>query len=252
MIKNILLTIQYDGTRYSGWQKQGNTENTIQGKLESILTKLCSSPVEIHGAGRTDAGVHALCQQANFHIETTLTSTQIMDYINQFLPSDIGVISAQEVPHRFHSRLNAIKKTYRYIIQTGNAPDVFYEKFSYRHIEPLIIENMIQSSKYLLGTHDFKSFTDLKKTKKSTVREIENIKIYKDENRIILDITATGFLYHMARIIAGTLIKVGEGEIAPEDIIEILESKQRTLSGPLAPSKGLMLMKVYYQDISQI
>ncbi|MEA4971769.1 MAG: tRNA pseudouridine(38-40) synthase TruA [Candidatus Metalachnospira sp.] len=246
MIKNIAVILQYDGTRYSGWQKQGNTDNTIQSKLENILFRLCSIETEVHGSGRTDAGVHAFGQTANFKIDTDKSPEEIMGYINTYLPTDIAVISAWQASDRFHSRLNAVKKTYRYTILTGNAPDVFSEKYIWPHKDKLNIDEMRKGALQLIGTHDFKSFTDNKKNKKSTVRNIEKIEIAENGNKITIDMTGDGFLYHMARIIVGTLVEVGENKTSAEDISKIVNSLSREETGPLAPAKGLMLMKVYY------
>lgn len=246
MIKNIAVILQYDGTRYSGWQKQGNTENTIQSKLETILFKLSSNNIEVHGSGRTDAGVHAFGQTANFKIDTDKSPEELMDYINMYLPNDIAVISAWEASPMFHSRLNAVKKTYRYKILTGNIPDVFYEKYILSHKDKLNVDEMRKCALYLIGTHDFKSFTDNKKSKKSNVRNIDSIEIIENGNEIIIDLTGNGFLYHMVRIIVGTLIEVGEGKTTVENMSNIINSLSREASGPLAPAKGLMLMKVYY------
>ena len=246
MIKNIAVIIQYDGTRYSGWQKQGNTNNTIQSKLESILSQLSSSEIEIHGSGRTDAGVHAFAQTANFKIDTDQSPEELMGCINTLLPNDIAVTAAREVSPRFHSRLNAVKKTYRYRILTGNIPNVFSEKYTFHHKDPLNVGEMKKCISHLIGTHDFKSFTDNKKGNKSTVRTIESIDIIESGNEITIDLTGNGFLYHMARIIAGTLIEAGEGRTSSENISDIFKSHSRDAAGPLAPAKGLMLMKVYY------
>lgn len=246
MDKNISVIIQYDGTRYKGWQKQGNTKETIQGKLENILFKMTGHEVEIHGSGRTDAGVHAAGQHANFHIDTEMTPEEIMNYINEYLPNDIGVIKAWQASPRFHSRLNALKKTYRYRIHTDSVPDIFSARYSWVYGKSLDIEAMKKAASYLIGTHDFKSFTDLKKSKKSTVRHIEKIDICETEHVISVEITGNSFLYHMVRIIIGTLVDVGKGKITPEAITEMLENCSRETTGQLAPASGLMLMKVYY------
>lgn len=245
-MKNIAIILQYDGTRYSGWQKQGNTSNTIQSKLENILFKLSSNEIEVHGSGRTDAGVHAFGQTANFKIDTEKSPEEIMDYINAYLPNDIGVTSAWEASPKFHSRLNAVKKTYRYRIHTGNTPVIFFEKYMLSHKGLLNTDDMKKGASQLIGTYDFKSFTDNKKSKKSTVRSIENIEIIEKDNEITIDLTGNGFLYHMARIIVGTLIDIGEGKTSPDNMSNIINSRSREAAGPLAPAKGLMLMKVYY------
>ena len=246
MDKNIAVIIQYDGTRYKGWQKQGNTSETIQGKLEYILSKLAEKEIEVHGSGRTDAGVHAAGQQANFHIDTEMTPDEIIDYLNSNLPSDIGVIKAWEAAPRFHSRLNAVKKTYSYQINIGKIPSVLNGRYAWRHRAPLDLKAMRNAASQLIGTHDFKSFTDLKKSKKSTVRTIESIEINETSSGITIDITGDSFLYHMVRIIVGTLVDIGEGKTKPEEMTAILGALSRTASGQLAPAKGLMLMKVNY------
>ncbi|MCD8036858.1 MAG: tRNA pseudouridine(38-40) synthase TruA [Clostridiales bacterium] len=246
MKKNIAVTIQYDGTRYKGWQKQGNTSDTIQGKLEALLSRMAGEEIEIHGSGRTDAGVHAAAQQANFHIDTDMSADEIMDYMNTYLPEDIGVISAREASPRFHSRLNAIKKTYCYRIHTGRVPDALNARFEWVHPEPLDIEAMKEASEYLLGTHDFKSFTDLKKSKKSTCRTIESIEFKENGADLAIYFTGDSFLYHMVRILTGTLAEIGEGKRQPDEIPEIISALSRQAAGPLAPAKGLTLMKVYY------
>ncbi len=181
MIKNYKIVLQYDGSRYDGWQKQGNTGNTLQGKLEGILLKLTGRPVEVHGSGRTDAGVHALAQTANFHADTGMTEDQIRAYFNQYLPEDIAVLSVETVPDKFHSRLNAVKKTYLYRIEMGPKKDVFERKYCYGLGKPLSVKRMEEAAACVLGEHDFKSFCGNKKMKKSTVRTISDITFEKKE-----------------------------------------------------------------------
>ncbi len=244
--KNIAVTVQYDGTKYKGWQRQSTTGDTIQGKLEAILFKMTGQEIEVDGSGRTDAGVHAAGQQANFHIDTQMTPEEIMDYMNMYLPKDIGIVSAREASPRFHSRLNAIKKTYCYRIHTGKVPCIFGARYRWIKGGELDIEAMRAAASNMLGKHDFKSFTDLKKSKKSTVRTIDSIDIEENCGDISITITGDSFLYHMVRIISGTLCAAGEGKISPDDITKIIEAKDRQTAGPLAPAEGLMLMKVYY------
>ena len=246
MIKNIAVTIQYDGTRYKGWQKQGNTDDTIQGKLEHILLKMTGKEVAVHGSGRTDAGVHARGQIANFQLDTDMEAEEIMDYINTYLPEDIAVISVREASLRFHSRLNALKKTYCYKIHTGRIPDAFASRYAWVYKDELDVEAMKEAASHLLGRHDFKSFTDLKKSKKSTIKCIESIDFDVTDNIISVTITGDSFLYHMVRIIIGTLVEVGSGVKKAEDMPDIISSCSRVESGMLAPSKGLTLMRVYY------
>lgn len=246
-MRNFKLTLQYEGTRYQGWQRQESTDNTIQGKLELLLSKMCGQKVEIQGSGRTDAGVHAASQIANFHADTDKTTEEILDYMNQYLPEDIAVLAVEEVPERFHSRLNAKGKVYRYQIINSKIPSVFDRRYGYQLEEKLDIEAMRRAADYLEGTHDFQSFTSAKKGKKSTVRTIESIVIEAEGDKLILTYTGDGFLYHMVRIITGTLIEVGLGKRKPEDIVAILNAKEREQAGYLVPAKGLTLMQVQYE-----
>lgn len=243
---NYRIILQYEGTKYQGWQRQDSTDNTIQGKLEALLTKMCGEPVEIQGSGRTDAGVHAFGQVANFHGKTELSAEEIMEYMNRYLPEDIGVIKVEQVPERFHSRLNAKGKVYRYRVMTGNVPHVFDRKYVYEHPEKLDVAAMRRAAEQLLGTHDFKSFTSTKRGKKSTVRTIESIEITENGDEVSFAYKGDGFLYHMVRILTGTLLEVGEGKRSFEEIPEILEAKNRENAGFLAPAKGLALMEVFY------
>lgn len=243
---NYRIILQYEGTKYQGWQRQDSTNNTIQGKLEALLTKMCGQPVEIQGSGRTDAGVHAYGQVANFHGNTEYSTEEIMEYMNRYLPEDIGVIQVEQVHERFHSRLNAKGKIYRYRVMTGNIPHIFDRKFVYEHPERLDVAAMKEAAALLIGTHDFKSFTSTKRGKKSTVRTIEAIEIVKNGDEICFTYKGDGFLYHMVRILTGTLIEVGEGKRSCTDITRILEAKEREEAGFLAPAKGLALMEVFY------
>jgi len=248
-MKNYKCIVQYEGTRYQGWQRQDSTENTLQGKIEAILTKMCEKKVEIQASGRTDAGVHALGQVMNFHIDTEKSLEEIMGYLNQYLPEDVAVISIEEVPERFHSRLNAKKKTYCYRVLNSKVPHIFDRRYVYQ-LEQILgedaIEQMRGAAKVLVGTHDFKAFTSTKKSKKSTVRTIEQIQIEQVGDEIRFTYTGNGFLYHMVRIITGTLLEVGIGEKSVTDISKILESGLRERAGALAPAKGLTLVNVEY------
>lgn len=189
-MKNFKLVLQYDGTRYNGWQKQGNTKNTIQGKLEALLGKLFGTEIEVFGSGRTDAGVHALGQTANFRVNTKLTAEDMLGALRQYLPKDIAVLSCEEVPERFHARLNAKAKTYLYRITVSELCDVFSGRFTYHYGKPLNARRMREAAKLLIGTHDFRGFSAGKKTKKSTVRTIHAIEIR--EVRRNLDISQAG------------------------------------------------------------
>ena len=245
-MRNIRLRLQYEGTRYQGWQKQTSTDNTIQGKMETLLTKMCGEPIEIAASGRTDAGVHALGQVANFHTNTSLSTEEIMDYCNRYLPEDIAVVEATEAAERFHSRLNATGKRYRYRIINSEVPDVFWRRYAVEEPASLDLEAMRHAAEYLLGEHDFKAFTSAKKSKKSTIRRIDEIRIERTGNRVEFVFTGNGFLHHMIRILMGTLLEVGKGFRTPESVSEVLASGDRAMAGPLVPAKGLVLEEVFY------
>ena len=256
---NYKILVQYDGTRYEGWQRQERTGSTIQGKIEAVLSKMCGEEVQIQGAGRTDAGVHAKGQVANVHLKERVDPQEVKQYLNRYLPEDIAVSEVTEVPERFHSRLNATGKTYCYLLVQSGIPHVFERRFAHRIEERLDVEAMEKAAGYLLGTHDFAAFTSTKKSKKSTVRTIEEITFTREYSSVmhimtevqepdLLRITYSGdgFLYHMVRILTGTLMEVGMQLRSPEEIPEILKSKNREMAGPLVPAKGLTLMEVRY------
>lgn len=246
--QNYRLTLQYEGTRYDGWQKQGNTENTIQGKLEHVLGRMAGEPVEVHGSGRTDAGVHAEGQVAHVHLNHPVEPETLKEYLNRYLPEDIAVLDVSPAPERFHSRLNATKKVYVYRIETGSRCDVFTRRTRYHLGKELDVEAMRQGAANLLGTHDFKSFCGNKKMKKSTVRTVESIEISRQGTEVFLTVTGNGFLQNMVRIMAGTLIEVGVGKRTPESVKETLAAKDRQKSGETAPAEGLCLYRVYYGE----
>lgn len=251
-----MMILQYEGTRFKGWQRQASTDNTIQGKLEVLLTRMTGQSIEVQGAGRTDAGVHALSQVANFHADTQMKTDEILQYMNFYLPEDIAVIALKEVPERFHSRLNAKGKTYCYRVINSKVPHVFDRKYAHVVEEALDIEAMKSAAQYLVGTHDFKAFTSNKKSKKSTVRTVSEIQIEKAastsmrsagvQDEIRFTYSGNGFLYHMVRIMTGTLLEVGTHKRRPEEIADILSAGLRENAGELAPAKGLTLMEVQY------
>lgn len=247
-MRNFKIIVQYEGTRYQGWQRQDSTGNTIQGKLEAILAKMTGIDfVQVYGSGRTDAGVHALGQVANFKIHTDMSSEAVMDYINQYLPEDIGVIAIQEMPERFHSRLNAKKKTYCYRIWNSNLPCVFSRRYVYELSEKLDVGAMKTAAAYFIGMHDFKAFTSNKKSKKSTVRTIDAIEIDSNGSEIAITYSGDGFLYHMVRILTGTLIEVGLGKRSAASVETLFaQGASREMSGALVPAKGLCLVEVQY------
>ncbi len=243
---NYKAILQYEGTRYRGWQTQGNTENTIQGKLEALLTKMAGEPVEVNGSGRTDAGVHAAGQVISFRCKTEKSPKEICRYMNEYLPEDIAVLSVEEAAPRFHARLNAVGKTYVYRIWNAPVRNVFRRRFTTWIQKPLDLEAMEQAAALLCGTHDYRAFCSLKKFKKSTVRTIEKIEIGKIGQEIRISYTGDGFLYHMVRILTGTLVEVGLGLRKPEEMTEILEGQDREEAGRLMPPEGLTLESVEY------
>lgn len=242
---NYKLELEYEGTRYNGWQRQDGTENTIQGKLENVLSRMAGEEIQVQGAGRTDAGVHARAQVANFHTEKEMKPDWIMDYVNRYLPEDIAVVSCRKVSERFHSRLNAKGKIYQYRIWNSKRPNVFERRWMYEYAGALDIEAMERASRLLKGTHDFQSFCS-KKMKKSTVRTITGIHIETLGEEVRITYEGNGFLYHMVRILTGTLLEIGANQRAPEDIPLILQAEERAEAGELVPAKGLTLLKVLY------
>lgn len=245
MEKNYKLTLAYDGTRLFGWEHQPDRD-TVQGKLESVLERLQGQPVDIIGAGRTDAGVHARGQVANFTLDTERTPEEIKNYINEYLPDDIGVLKLTEASPRFHSRLNAIGKVYQYRIGKSRAQNVFDRKYMYIHSKPLDIDAMRAASQYLLGQHDFKSFCGNARMKKSTIRTIHAIDIEETESEIKITYSGNGFLQYMIRILTGTLMEVGESTRSPESISELIACQDRSQAGATAPACGLTLLEVKY------
>lgn len=246
-MKNYKIIVQYDGTRYKGWQVQKSTDMTIQGKLQDVLSTMIGQEVEVIGSGRTDAGVHAYGQVANFHLPTHFKAQDIMEYLNHYLPMDIAVVNIQEVDERFHARYHAVSKTYVYRIHTSTIPNIFERKYMYTYTQPLNVNRMRQAASYMLGTHDFMAFCGNKKMKKSTVRTVTAINIEEKENEIQISYTGDGFLQQMIRIMTGTLIEVGNGNKQPEDILSILESKVRENAGYTVPPEGLILKQVQYK-----
>lgn len=245
-MRNLKIVIEYDGTRYKGWQKQKEGTSTIQYKLESVLSKMTGEDIQVIGCGRTDAGVHAQNYIANFHTNCNLTNDTILDYLYEFLPEDIVVKSISDAHERFHARYNAKAKTYVYTINNTKYRNVFNRKFVYHCHEELNVTAMKQGAEFLIGTHDFQSYTSLKKSDKSTIRTINYIDITEKDGVIQLEFNGDGFLLNMVRIMVGTLIDVGKGELKPVDVEKILLQKRRCEAGPIAQSKGLSLKNVQY------
>ena len=247
-MRNIKLTIEYDGKDFNGWQKQPNKLN-IQGTIEQAIKSITGEDVELNASGRTDAGVHALGQVANFKTNSQIPIEKFAIAINSRLKKSIVIKKAEEVDERFHSRLNCKRKTYRYII--NNSP---YGTAIYRYLETHIpqklnVEKMKKAVKYFIGEHDFKAFKASGTSSKSSIRTIYKAEVLKiPNNRIYIELTGNGFLYNMVRIIAGTLVDVGTGKIKPEDIEKIIESKDRTNAGKTLPPQGLYLVCVNYNN----
>ena len=246
MKRNIRLIISYDGTRYYGWEHQPNTDMTIQGKIENVVSRMVDRETEIIGAGRTDAGVHARGMVANFIADTDLSESEIKHYINSYLPDDICVESVAFAGDRFHSRYNATGKTYRYTCYVGDEKPIFDRKYVYTLDKCPDIVKMKEAAEYLRGEHDFASFCSNTRLKKSTVRCVDRIDIEKTGEYIHFTYHGTGFLQHMVRILTGTLLEVGSGKRKPEDMKELLDKKDRRLAGDTAPAQGLCLIKVDY------
>ncbi|GAB6152236.1 tRNA pseudouridine(38-40) synthase TruA [Desulfosporosinus burensis] len=245
-MRNLKMTISYDGFKYKGWQKQKETDLTIQGKIEAVLSKMTGEAIQIVGCGRTDSGVHAENYIANFHTKSTFTTDTILDYLYEYLPEDIGVKSIEEVPERFHARYNVKSKTYVYRINNKKFRDVFNRKYTYHLAEKLDLSEIRKATEVLIGSHDFQSFTNIKNSDKSTIRTINYINIIEKDGLLDIEVNGNGFLWNMVRIIVGTLIEVGKGNLKPKEVEKILNEKKRWEAGPLAQAKGLFLRDVRY------
>lgn len=246
MQKNIKLTIEYDGAAYSGWQRQKN-DRTIQGEIENALLAMTGQKVVLTGAGRTDAGVHALGQVANFICDTRLEPEDFLKGLNSLLPGDIVIKDCAPVNEKFHSRYDAKSKIYNYRILNRTVPAAIGRHYAWHIRKPLILDAMEEAASCLPGTHDFKAFEGAGSPRKSTVRTVFKAEILKkNENIVIFEIEADGFLRFMVRNIAGTLVCAGLGKISPGDVKKILESKDRNNACATAPPHGLFLMEVKY------
>ena len=244
-MRNIKLTIEYDGKDFKGWQKQPNKLN-IQGEIEKAIENITGEKVELIASGRTDAGVHAMGQVANFKTNSNMPIEKIPIAINSQVKNSIRIQNAEEVDENFHSRFNCKKKTYRYVIDNSKYGSAIYRNISYHMPIKLDVEEMKKAIKYFEGEHDFKAFKSSGTSSKSSVRTIYKANIITEGTNIAIDITGNGFLYNMVRIIAGTLVDVGLGKIKADDIPAIIESKDRTRAGKTLPPHGLMLLNVVY------
>lgn len=264
-MRNVKITIEYDGTGYSGWQIQNSlpwqlqlagqgrqkTENrkqkkTIQETIEKALTKIVQEKVKLIGSGRTDAGVHARGQVANFKTKSKLPCKNIQNGLNSILPYDIRIRQVEDAPLNFHARFLGIRKLYRYTVVNDSyiAPHLY--RYAYLVKFPLDVKKMRQAAKYFLGRHNFRSFQAVDKKERRSIRRILRLEIRKEKNIIHFDIEADGFLYRMARNIVGTIIEVGRGRLNPKEVATILKAKNRVCAGPCVPSKGLCLLEVKY------
>ena len=257
MERNILLTIEYDGSGFSGWQRQP-AARTVQGELERVLSKICACDISINGTSRTDAGVHALGQRASFKGDFGIPTDRIMRAVNNLLAGgqnsqnavgDVRITEVREMPMDFHARFDSKGKTYRYVISNGEEPDIFRRNYCCHVAKPLDLAEMKRAAEQIVGTHDFRCFQGAGGNERlTTIRTIHKLDIYKGAKDVIIEVTGDGFLYNMVRIIAGTLIEVGLGKKSPEDIPKIMESKDRQRAGHTAPAGGLYLVKIFYEN----
>ncbi|MEW9096521.1 MAG: tRNA pseudouridine(38-40) synthase TruA [Clostridiaceae bacterium] len=245
-MRNLKMTIEYDGTRYKGWQKQIKDVSTVQDKIETVLSKMTGEDIQVIGCGRTDSGVHAENYTANFHTNSNLSIEDMLNYLYTFLPEDILVKSMKDTSERFHARYNVKSKTYVYRINNNKFRSVFNKKYYYHINEKLNLSAMREGAKFLIGTHDFQGFTRLKSKDKSTIRTINYINITENCGMIEMEINGNGFLLNMVRIIAGTLLEVGKENIRPEDVERILNEKKRAETKLILEAKGLCLRDVHY------
>ncbi|MBX4263795.1 tRNA pseudouridine(38-40) synthase TruA [Clostridium estertheticum] len=244
-MRNIKIIIEYDGTNYSGWQRQNNVM-TIQEKIESAIEELTGEKTQITGSSRTDAGVHAKGYTGNFYTNSKIVIEKFTGAINSKLPRDIVILDSFEVPYEFHSRYNSIGKMYSYTIINRRQAVAVGRNYIYHHKHILDVEAMQIGAQYFMGTHDFSAFKNLGSSAKTSVRTISRLDIVKNEELIKIYIAADGFLYNMVRIIVGALIRVGEGKLKPSEIKDIIESKQRSKAGKSVPANGLCLEEVFY------
>lgn len=245
-MKNFKLELSYDGTRYNGWQKLGNTDNTIQYKVEKVLSQILGQKTEVSASGRTDAGVHARKQICSFRAETELPCEVILEQMRRYLPEDIGAMRLDTVPPDFHARYCCTGKTYVYRIRSSEQPEVFERRYVYSYPEKLNITEMRRAAALLCGTHDYAAFTSLKKSKKSTVRTVTELRIDERDGELRITASGDGFLYNMVRILVGTLLEVGTGARTADSMPEIVESRLRENAGFTVPAKGLILTDVRY------
>ena len=240
------LKIAYDGTGYQGWQRQALTERTVQGVLERALSEAAGYPVEADGSGRTDAGVHALGQTASVVLSGAVPDDFFTGTVNGMLPGDIRILDAQLVKNGFHARKSAVGKAYEYYVDAGERPDVFRRRYCYHFPCSPDLDAMRKAARYLEGTHDFAGFTD-KRDETSTKRTIYAIMIGSQGDLVTFRFEGSGFMYHMVRILTGTLLEAGAGRRTPESVRDALRAKDRGQAGFPAPARGLFLKEVWYE-----
>lgn len=241
-MKRVRLIVAYDGTNYHGWQVQKNGI-TIESELNRCLSELLQESIEVIGASRTDAGVHALGNVAVFDTQSRMPAEKISYALNQRLPEDIRIQKSEEVAQDWHPRYCDSRKTYEYRIYRGEFPmpvKRLYSLFTYRSLD---VAKMQEAAKYFVGEHDFKSFCQVHAQVDSTIRSVYDVKVYEEGTDVVIRVTGGGFLYNMVRIMAGTLMEVGQGKRKPEEIAEIIAAKNREAAGPTAPAHGLTLVK---------
>lgn len=251
-----MLTIEYDGSEFSGWQRQPE-RRTVQGELERVLSKVCGVPVQINGTSRTDAGVHALGQRASFKLQSGIPTDKVKLAANNILAGgknlasqvgDVRIIKVEEMPEDFHARFDSKGKKYRYVISNSHEQNIFRRKYCYQVAQTLDIDAMKNAAKHIVGTHDFACFQSAGgQERETTVRTVYSLDVFKSGQDVVIEIAGDGFLYNMVRIITGTLVEVGLGKRNPDDLIGIIESLDRTKAGHKAPAEGLYLVEVYYE-----
>lgn len=247
-MRNIKLTLSYDGTDFHGWQTQPSCR-TVQETLEQAIAALTGEKrIRLNASGRTDAGVHAVGQVANFHSNTTYPPAVLVRAVNARLPADVIVRAAEDVPEAFNANQDALRKLYRYVIHDGSVPDVFLRRYACQSWHRLDADAMCQAAQCLRGRHDFRCFETEWPNRLSSVRTITSLGLGRLGDWIWLDVEADGFLYNMVRAIAGTLMNVGRGYWSPSQVAAILEDGDRKQAGPTAPASGLFLMRVTYPD----
>lgn len=244
---NYRMTLEYDGGRYAGWQRMGRDDNsnTVSAKITEVLKKMTGSDVEIFCGSRTETGVHAYGQVANFKLDCEYRAREIQNYLNRYLPQDIAVLELEETQERFHSQLNAKSRTYVYRVDTKNIANVFERRYMYHTFHKPDVDAMNKAAQYFLGEHDYKVFSTVKKNK-STVRNVESVDIYDDGDTLEITIKADDFLHNMARLMIGILLDIGSGERRPEDVRKLLDGVKGVEISKPAESYGLYLLEVEY------